>query len=121
MTSVLLVGGCTSVVAGVIHWVQVTATGLWTAACLGVATATDCCTVGAVAAYCTASEVDGLSSHFNLGVHVMGSRLLLYRKNMWLRMMCCLQIIWQENRKFQQRSWSTTILHREDMVQAGCD
>ena len=32
-------------------------------------------------------------------VHVMGLRLLSYQKNMWLRMMCCLQIIWQENRK----------------------
>ena len=30
-------------------------------------------------------------------------------------------IIWWENKKFQQRSWSATILHREDMVQAGCD
>ena len=25
------------------------------------------------------------------------------------------------NRKLQQRSWSATIPHREDMVQAGCD
>ena len=25
------------------------------------------------------------------------------------------------NRKFQQRSWSATSPHREDMVQAGCD
>ena len=53
--------------------------------------------------------------------NVMGSRLLSYRKNMWLRTMCCLQISWQENRKFQQRSWSATFPHREDMVQAGCD
>ena len=54
-------------------------------------------------------------------VNVMGSRLLLYQKSTLLRMMCCLQIIWWENKKFQQRSWSATILHREDMVQAGCD
>ena len=26
-----------------------------------------------------------------------------------------------ENKKFQQRSWSATVLRREDMVQAGCD
>ena len=53
-------------------------------------------------------------------VYVTGSRLLLYWKNMWLRMMC-LQIIWQENRKSQQRLWSAAILRGEDMVQAGCD
>ena len=53
--------------------------------------------------------------------NVTGSRLLLYQKNTWLRMMCCLQIIWWENKKFQWRSWSATILHKEDMVQAGCD
>ena len=41
-------------------------------------------------------------------------RLLLYWKNTWLRTMCCLQIIWQ-------RSWGAAILHREDVVQAGCD
>ena len=51
----------------------------------------------------------------------MGLRLLSYWKNMWLRMMCCLQIIWRENRKSQQRLWSATILHGEDVVQAGCD
>ena len=39
----------------------------------------------------------------------------------YMRMIYCLQIIWQENRKFQQRLWSATIPHREDMVQAGCD
>ena len=50
-----------------------------------------------------------------------GLRLLPHWKNMWLRMIYCLQIIWWENRKFQWRSWSATILHREDMVQAGCD
>ena len=27
---------------------------------------------------------------------VTGSKLLSYWKNMWLRMMCCLQIIWQK-------------------------
>ena len=32
-----------------------------------------------------------------------------------------LQIIWWENKGFQQRSWGATIPHREDMVQAGCD
>ena len=32
--------------------------------------------------------------------HVMGSRLLSYQKNTWLRMMCCLQIIWWKNKKF---------------------
>ena len=42
-------------------------------------------------------------------------------ENMWLRTIYCLQIIWWENRKFQWRSWSATILHREDMVQAGCN
>ena len=52
---------------------------------------------------------------------VMGLRLLLYWKNMWVRMMCCLQIIWRENRESQQRSWSAAILHGEDVVQAGCD
>ena len=52
---------------------------------------------------------------------VMGLRLLLYWKNMWLRMMCCLQIIWRENRESQQRSWSVAILCGEDVVQAGCD
>ena len=55
------------------------------------------------------------------GINVKGSRLLSYRKNTWLRTMCYLQIIWWENKKFHQRSWSATILHREDMVQAGCD
>ena len=53
--------------------------------------------------------------------YVMGSRLLLYWKNMWLKMKYCLQIIWRENRKFQWRSWSATIPHRKDMVQAGCE
>ena len=53
--------------------------------------------------------------------NVTGSRLLLYQKNMWLRRMCCLQIIWQENRKSQQRSWSAALPHGEDMVQAGCN
>ena len=38
---------------------------------------------------------------FLSGTNVTGSRLLSYRKNTWLRMMCCLQIIWWENRKFQ--------------------
>ena len=37
-------------------------------------------------------------------------------ENMWLRMIYCLQIMWQENRKFQWRLWSATILHKEDMV-----
>ena len=49
--------------------------------------------------------------------NVMGLRLLSYRKNTWLRMMCCLQIIWWENR----RLWSAAIPRGEDMVQAGCD
>ena len=53
--------------------------------------------------------------------YVKGSRLLSYRKNTWLRTMCCLQIIRWENKKFQWRSWSATILHREGIVQAGCD
>ena len=56
-----------------------------------------------------------------LDINVIGLRLLSYRKNMWLRTMCCLQIIWQENRKSQWRSWSAAILHGEDVVQAGCD
>ena len=30
--------------------------------------------------------------------------------------MYCLQIIWWENKGFQQRSWVATIPHREDMV-----
>ena len=42
-------------------------------------------------------------------------------ENTWLRMIYCLEIIWQENRKFQQRLWSATIPHKEDMVEAGCD
>ena len=42
-------------------------------------------------------------------------------ENTWLRMIYCLQIIWWENRKFQWRLWSVTILYREDMVQAGYD
>ena len=54
-------------------------------------------------------------------VNVTGSRLLSYQKNTWLRTIYCLQIIWQENRKSQWRSWSATILCWEDMVQAGCD
>ena len=53
--------------------------------------------------------------------YVKGSRLLSYRKDTWLRTVCCLQIIWWENRISQQRSWSATIPHRQDMVQAGCD
>ena len=52
---------------------------------------------------------------------VMGLRLLSYWKNTWLGMMCCLQIIWQENRKSQRRSWSAAVPHGEDVVQAGCD
>ena len=62
VTSVLPVSGWTSVIAGVLHWVWVAAVGLWAAACLGVAGATDGCTVGAVGACCscTASEVDGV-------------------------------------------------------------
>ena len=44
----------------------------------------------------------------------MGLRLLSYRKNMWLRMMCCLQIIWWENRKSQWRSWSAAIPRGEE-------
>ena len=61
-TTVLLVGGWTSAVAGAFHWVWVAAAGLWAAACLGVAGATDGCTAGAVGACCscTASEVDGV-------------------------------------------------------------
>ena len=62
-------------------------------------------------------DIDRLENDFS----VMGLRLLLYRKNMWLRMMYCLQIIWQENRKLKQRLWSATILCREDMVEAGCE
>ena len=54
-------------------------------------------------------------------VYVTGSRLFSYQKNMWLRTMCCLQIIWWENRKSQRRSWSAAILREEDVVQAGCD
>ena len=34
---------------------------------------------------------------------------------------CCLQIIWWENRKSQRRSWNAAIPHGEDMIQAGCD
>ena len=51
----------------------------------------------------------------------MGLRLLSYRKNMWLRTMCFLQIIWWENRKSEQRLWSAAIPCGEDVVQAGCD
>ena len=47
-------------VTGVFCWVWVAAVGLQAAACLGVAGATDGCTVGAVGACCTASEVDGV-------------------------------------------------------------
>ena len=53
--------------------------------------------------------------------NVTGSRLLSYLKNTWLRTMCCLQIIWWENRKSQQRSWSAAVPHGEDVVQTGCD
>ena len=56
-----------------------------------------------------------------IDMNVTGSRLLSYQKNMWLRMIYCLEIIRQENRKLQWRSWSVTIPHREDRVQAGCD
>ena len=38
--------GFTSAGAGVIHWLQVAAVGLWAAACLGVTGATDGCAVG---------------------------------------------------------------------------
>ena len=54
-------------------------------------------------------------------INVMASRVLSYWKNTWLRMMCCLQIIWRENRKSQQRLWSAAILCGEDVFQAGCD
>ena len=62
VTSVLPVGGWTSVVAGAFYWVWVAAVGLWAATCLGVVGATDGCTVGAVGTCCscTASEVDGV-------------------------------------------------------------
>ena len=61
-TSVLPVGGWTSVVTGVFHRICIAAVGLWAAACLGVAGATDGCTAGAVGACCscTAFEVDGV-------------------------------------------------------------
>ena len=61
-TTVLPVGGWTSVLTGVFCWVQVAAVGLWAAACLGVAGATYGCTAGAVGACCncTAYEVDGV-------------------------------------------------------------
>ena len=39
---------------------QIAAVGLQAAACLGIAGERDCCTVGAVGAYCTAAEVDGV-------------------------------------------------------------
>ena len=72
-TSVLPVGGCTSVVTGVFRWVWVAAVGLRAATCLGIAGATGGCTAGAVGACCSckASEVDRLSSYFNLVVCVM--------------------------------------------------
>ena len=54
-------------------------------------------------------------------MNVTGSRLLSYQKNMWLRMIYCLEFIRQENRKLQWRSQSVTIPHREDRAQAGCD
>ena len=48
-------------VTGVFRWVQVAAVGLRAAACLGVAGATDGCTVGAVGACCSCTaEVDGV-------------------------------------------------------------
>ena len=49
-------------VTGAFHWMQVAAVGLWAAACLGVAGATDGYAAGAVCASCncTASEVDGV-------------------------------------------------------------
>ena len=50
VTTVLPVGGCTSAVAGVFHWVRVAAVGLQAAACMGVAGATDGCAAGAVGA-----------------------------------------------------------------------
>ena len=62
MTTVLPVGGLTSAVAGVFHWVWIAAVGLRATACLGVVGATDAHTVGAVGTCCscTASEVDGV-------------------------------------------------------------
>ena len=60
-------------------------------------------------------------SGLKLSVNVTGSRLLLYQKNMWLRTIYCLHIIWWKNRELQWRSWSAAILCGEDMVQAGCD
>ena len=61
--------------------------------------------------------------HVHRVIIVIGSNfeITLYQKNMWLRTMYCLQIIWQEDRGFQQRSWGADILSGEDMVQAGCD
>ena len=62
MTTVLPVGGCTSAVTGVLHWVRVAAVGLRAAVYLGVVGATGGCTEGVVGACCscTASEVDGV-------------------------------------------------------------
>ena len=51
MTTVLPVGGCTSPVAGVFCWVQVTAIRLQAAAYLGVAVAMGGCASGAVGAH----------------------------------------------------------------------
>ena len=59
-TSVLSVSGWTYAVVGAFCWMQVAALGLWATACLGVVGATDGCTARAVAASCTASEVDGV-------------------------------------------------------------
>ena len=53
VTSVLPVGGWTSVVTGVFRWVRVAAVGLRAAACLGVVGATDGCTAEAVGACCS--------------------------------------------------------------------
>ena len=65
--SVLLVSGCTSAFAGVIHWVWVAAVGLW-AACLGIAGEADGCAVGAAGSHWSGDR--WLSNHFNLDVHV---------------------------------------------------
>ena len=51
VTSVLLIGGCASAVAGAIYWVQVATLELWVVACFCIVGATDGCAVGAGGAH----------------------------------------------------------------------
>ena len=67
------------------------------------------------------SQIMGIEEEIN-DVSVTGLNFeITSGKSTCVRTMCCLQIIWRENRKSQRRSWSAGVLHGKDVVQAGCD